>query len=219
MLKRLAFILVAGLMMAGGFGLMFWVHHMLVLGLKPYLDLLFIGIVILFIMPGIVVGVSWLRWTLGQLFAVGAACWMWWAIAWFTIKGNSTVDIPYRDIHYIIRGFPFLLYPPIIFLVYSRLYYLLEGRVQVSRGPARFHFWVTLLGAWLVMLPAANEWAGMPARFIDAGDSHNRVYFFLLFNGLIGVVVLAVLFVQVVFAAMAVYGFVRGRQMGTKGKK
>ena len=189
MLKRLTYILVAGLVMAGTFGLMFWVHRMFVLGKKPYLALLFIGIYILFVIPGIILGVSWLRWKIWKLFAVGSACWLWWALGWCILMGHSTVTIEYREIYYIVRGFPYLLYPPLAMLVYTGIYYLLEKRVRVNRGLARLHFWVTLFGLWFVMLSATNEWvAGMPRRYSDSNPVDNLVYQFLLVNGLIGAV-------------------------------
>jgi cytochrome c oxidase subunit 1 len=212
--KRLAYILVAGLVMAMIFWLLFWIHRMFVLGLNPFLDIVFIAFVILILLPGIIWGVAKLCWPAWELFAVGCACWIWWAVGRILLIGRSTLDIHRNDTFYIVSGTHYLLLLPLTMLVFTAIYYFLERRVgYVNRALGRIHFWVTFIGLWYLIWPGDYEGlAGLPRRYLDISYSHS---YFHGFNRLINVnhqmetVAMGVLFMQAVFVGMVVYSVTR----------
>jgi len=209
MLKRLAYILVAGSMMAGVFWLLFWIHHSLVVGLNPFLDILFIAVGIIFLLPGIIWGMARLRWPVWELFAVGCACWIWWSIGWRMLMGHSTLDIFLHDTVYVIANFHFVVFFPLMMLVFTGIYYLLERKVCVNRTLGCIHFWVTFIGLWYLLWPGSYEGlAGMPRRYVDLGYSHgfNR---FVQVNETMAIVAMVVVAVQFVFVGMVVYSVAR----------
>jgi len=221
MLKRLAYILVAGLLMAVVFWLLFWIHDTLVLGLNPFLDLLFIAFVILLLLPAVIWGIAKLRWPVWELFAVGCACWVWWAIGWAMLIGNSTIDIQLHDTYYVFTGFPYEALLPLALLVFTGIYYLLERKVHVNRALGRLHFWVTFLGLWYLFWPGTYEGmtglAGMPRRYLDFSDSyHNGFNSFIQVNHTMAIVAKVVVIMQLVFVGMVVYTLARGRKTPVK---
>jgi len=205
MLKRLAYILSAGLLMAVVFWLLFWVHRMLILGLNPFLDLLFTGFAILVLLPGIIWGAARLRWPVWELFAVGCACWVWWSIGWSVLIGNSTLDIHFHDTFFIISSVHYACFFPLVMFVLTVIYYLLESKVYVNRALGRLHFWITFLGLWYLLWPGSYEgMAGMPRRYLDIGylNGFNR---FVWMDQTMVIVAMAVVIMQLVFVGMAVY--------------
>jgi len=212
MLKRLAYILVAGLLMATVFWLLFWIHHSLVIGLNPFLAVLFKAFVILLLLPGVIWAVARLRWPVWELFAVGCACWIWWTIGWSVLIGNSTLDILLHDTFYIIAGIHYVSSLLLIMVVLTGIYYLLERKAYVNRALGRLHFWITFIGLWYLLWPGSYEGlAGMPRRYYDYEYYHgfNR---FVVVNQTMAIVGMVVVIMQVVFVGMVVYGLVWGRK-------
>ncbi|HVV04149.1 MAG TPA: cbb3-type cytochrome c oxidase subunit I, partial [Puia sp.] len=153
---------------------------------------------------GVVWGVAGLRWPVWKLFAAGCACWIWWAIGWTLLIGNSTLDIHLHDTYFVIAGYHYAFLLLMIMFVLTVIYYLLERKVYVNRVLGRLHFWVTFVGLWYLWWPGSFEGlAGMPRRYIDVG-------YFNGFNRLVNVdrtmvIVVAVIVMQLVFVGMVVY--------------
>ena len=214
MLKRLTYILIAGLLMAVVFWLLFWIHRTSVLGLNPFLNVLFIAFTILILLPGIIWGVARLRWPVWELFAVGCACWVWWAFGWAILIGNSTIDIQLHDTYYVFTGFPYEVLLPLILLVFTGTYYLLERKVHVNKALGRLHFWVSFLGLWYLLWPGSYEgMAGMPRRYLDYSDSYHYGFNrFIQVNHTMAIVAMVVIVMQLVFVGMVVYILTRGEK-------
>jgi len=218
MLKRLAYILVAGLLMAVVFWLLFWVHRTLVFGLNPFLDILFIAFVTLLLLPGIIWGVARLRWPVWELFAVGCASWIWWTVGWNVLMGNSTLDIHLHDTYYIVSGYHYAFLLPLIMFVLTALYYSLEGKAYVNRTWGRLHFWITFIGLWYLLWPGTYEgMAGMPRRYLDYSDSYHYGFNrFIQVNHTMAIVAMVVIVMQLVFVGMVMYTLMRGRKTPVK---
>ena len=206
-MKKLTYILCAGLLIAVVVWLMAWIHHMFVSGLNPFLNILFIILVILLLLPAIFWGFRKLQVPPWMLFAMGAVSWMCWVIAWQIWGNNSTIDIHLDDTYYIIESFPFLLLLPLFMIGFSGIYYFLERKGFVNKSIGQFHFWITFVACYFLFWPAGSYegLAGMPRRYIDYAPA---LYRFAEVNRRILFAAVIMLITQAVFVA-AVINFIR----------
>ena len=133
----------------------------------------------------------------------------------YNCSGNSTIDIHLHDTYIIIANFQIVWAFAIILGVYAALYHWFPkmfGR-YLNNTMAHFHFWVTMIGAYLMFWPMHYQGlAGVPRRYLDYSnwESFNQ---FAELNKFISTVAMVVFAVQLVFIFNFFYSIFKGRKV------
>jgi len=202
-----------------------WAHHMFVTGLNPFLGAFFVLLTLLIAVPSAIKVFNWIttiwkgniRFTPASLFSIGfvstfisgglTGIWL----------GNSTIDIHLHDTYFVIAHFHIVMGVSAFFGMFAGIYHWfpkMYGRFM-NNTIGYIHFWVTLVGAYLIFWPMHYEgMAGMPRRYYDYSNWES----FKQFNGLnqfISYVVIIVFAVQLLFVFNFFYSIFKGRKLTT----
>lgn len=200
-----------------------WAHHMFVTGLNPFLGAFFVLLTLLIAVPSAIKVFNWLttiwrgniRFTPGMLFAIGfvslfisgglTGIWL----------GNSALDIHLHDTYFVIAHFHIVMGVAGIFGMFCGIYHWypkMYGR-YMNNTLGYIHFWVTLIGAYLIFWPMHYEGlAGMPRRYYDYSQWESFKQFVDL-NRFISTVVMIVFAVQLLFLFNFFYSIWKGRKV------
>jgi len=203
-----------------------WAHHMFVTGLNPFLGSVFVLLTLLIAVPSAIKVFNWLttiwraniRFTPGMLFALGfvslfisgglTGIWL----------GNSTLDLHLHDTYFVIAHFHIVMGVSAFFGMFAGIYHWypkMYGR-YMNNTMAYIHFWVTLVGAYLIFWPMHYEGlAGMPRRYFDYTTWVSFKQFAEL-NRFISTVAMIVFAVQILFVFNFFYSIWKGRKVTTK---
>ncbi len=203
-----------------------WAHHMFVSGLNPFLGSFFVLLTLLIAVPSAIKVFNWLttlwrgniRFTPAMLFAIGfvslfisgglTGIWL----------GNSSLDIHLHDTYFVIAHFHLVMGVASFFGMFCGIYHWfpkMYGR-YLNNTIGYIHFWITLVGAYLIFWPMHYEGlAGMPRRYLDYSGwaSFNQ---FGALNRFISIVSIAVFAVQLLFVFNFFYSIFKGRRVTTK---
>ena len=131
--------------------------------------------------------------------------------------GNASLDIHLHDTYFNIAHFHIVMGVSAFFGMFAGVYHWFPkffGR-HMNHPMAFIHFWVTLIGAYLIFWPMHYEgFAGMPRRYYDYSSWES----FKMFNGLnefISVVAIIVFLAQLLFVLNFFYSMYRGRREKT----
>jgi cytochrome c oxidase subunit 1 len=203
-----------------------WAHHMFVTGLNPFLGAFFVLLTLLIAVPSAIKVFNWIttiwkgniRFTPQALFSIGfvstfisgglTGIWL----------GNSTIDIHLHDTYFVIAHFHIVMGVSAFFGMFAGIYHWfpkMYGRFM-NNTIGYIHFWVTLVGAYLIFWPMHYEgMAGMPRRYYDYSNWESFKQFGGL-NQFISVVVIIVFAVQLLFVFNFFYSIFKGRKMTTQ---
>jgi cytochrome c oxidase subunit 1 len=200
-----------------------WAHHMFVTGLNPFLGAFFVLLTLLIAVPSAIKVFNWLttiwkgniRFTPASLFSIGfvstfisgglTGIWL----------GNSSIDIHLHDTYFVIAHFHIVMGVSAFFGMFAGIYHWfpkMYGRFM-NNTIGYIHFWVTLIGAYLIFWPMHYEgMAGMPRRYFDYSSwtSFNQ---FGGLNQFISVVVILVFATQLLFVFNFFYSIFKGRKL------
>jgi cytochrome c oxidase subunit 1 len=202
-----------------------WAHHMFVTGLNPFLGAFFVLLTLLIAVPSAIKVFNWLttiwkgniNFTPASLFSIGfvstfisgglTGIWL----------GNSSIDIHLHDTMFVIAHFHIVMGVSAFFGMFAGIYHWfpkLYGRFM-NNTIGYIHFWVTLIGAYLIFWPMHYEgMAGMPRRYYDISGWASFKQFGGL-NEFISIVVILVFAVQLLFVFNFFYSIFKGRKMTT----
>ncbi|PWV54106.1 cbb3-type cytochrome c oxidase subunit I [Chitinophaga sp. S165] len=202
-----------------------WAHHMFVTGLNPFLGAFFVLLTLLIAVPSAIKVFNWLttiwkgnlRFTPGMLFSIGfvstfisgglTGIWL----------GNSSIDIHLHDTYFVIAHFHIVMGVSAFFGTFAGVYHWFPkmfGR-YLNNTIAYIHFWITLIGAYLIFWPMHYEgMAGMPRRYYDYSSWESFKQFTEL-NHFISVVVILVFAAQLMFVFNFFYSIFKGRKVTT----
>lgn len=202
-----------------------WAHHMFVTGLNPFLGSIFVLLTLLIAVPSAIKVFNWLttlwrgniRFTPGMMFAIGfvslfisgglTGIWL----------GNSALDIHLHDTYFVIAHFHIVMGVASMFGMFAGVYHWypkMYGR-YMNNTLAYVHFWITLVGAYLIFWPMHYEGlAGMPRRYYDYGVWESFKQFVEL-NRFISTVVIIVFAAQFFFLFNFFYSIFKGRKVTT----
>ncbi|NLR79185.1 cbb3-type cytochrome c oxidase subunit I [Chitinophaga eiseniae] len=203
-----------------------WAHHMFVTGLNPFLGAFFVLLTLLIAVPSAIKVFNWIttiwkgniNFTPASLFSIGfvstfisgglTGIWL----------GNSSIDIHLHDTMFVIAHFHIVMGVSAFFGMFAGIYHWfpkLYGRFMNSTI-GYIHFWVTMVGAYLIFWPMHYEgMAGMPRRYYDVSNWASFKQFGGL-NEFITIVVILVFAVQLLFVFNFFYSIFKGRKMTTK---
>jgi len=200
-----------------------WAHHMFVTGLNPFLGAFFVLLTLLIAVPSAIKVFNWLttiwkgniRFTPGMLFAIGFVSLFISGGLTGIFLGNSTLDIHLHDTYFVIAHFHIVMGVASFFGMFAGVYHWfpkMYGR-YLNNTMAYIHFWVTLVGAYLIFWPMHySGLAGMPRRYTDWSNwqSFNQ---FQDMNSFISTVAMIVFAVQLLFVFNFFYSIFKGRKV------
>lgn len=203
-----------------------WAHHMFVTGLNPFLGSVFVLLTLLIAVPSAIKVFNWLttlwrgniRFTPGMLFAIGFVSMFISGGLTGIFVGNSTLDIHLHDTYFVVAHFHIVMGVSAFFGMFAGVYHWfpkMYGR-YLNNTMAYIHFWITLIGAYLIFWPMHYEGlAGMPRRYYDFSPwiSFNN---FGGLNRFISIVSMIVFAVQLLFLFNFFYSIFKGRKVKTQ---
>jgi cytochrome c oxidase subunit 1 len=203
-----------------------WAHHMFVSGLNPFLGSVFVLLTLLIAIPSAIKVFNWLttlwrgniNFTPGMLFAIGFVSLFISGGLTGIFLGNSTLDIHLHDTYFVVAHFHIVMGVAGIFGMFAGIYHWfpkLYGR-YLNNTMAYIHFWVTMVGAYLIFWPMHYQgFAGVPRRYYDYAnwESFNQ---FADLNKFISTVAMVVFAVQLMFVFNFFYSIFKGRKVTTK---
>jgi cytochrome c oxidase subunit I len=215
--------MVGSLFAIASLSFMVWAHHMFVTGMNPFLGSFFVLLTLLIAVPSAIKVFNWLttlwkgniHFTPGMLFSIGfvslfisgglTGIWL----------GNSALDIHLHDTYFVVAHFHLVMGVASMFGMFAGVYHWypkMFGRLM-NNTLAYIHFWVTMIGAYLIFWPMHYEGlAGMPRRYYDFSNWES----FKMFSGLnefISVVALIVFTTQFLFVFNFFYSMFKGRKL------
>ncbi|MEP6948220.1 MAG: cbb3-type cytochrome c oxidase subunit I [Ginsengibacter sp.] len=215
--------MVGSLFAIASLSFMVWAHHMFVTGMNPFLGSFFVLLTLLIAVPSAIKVFNWLttlwkgniHFTPGMLFSIGfvslfisgglTGIWL----------GNSALDIHLHDTYFVVAHFHLVMGVASMFGMFAGVYHWypkMFGR-HLNHTLAYIHFWVTMIGAYLIFWPMHYEGlAGMPRRYYDFSNWES----FKMFNGLnefISVIALIVFATQFLFIFNFFYSMFKGRKL------
>ncbi|HMR91214.1 MAG TPA: cbb3-type cytochrome c oxidase subunit I [Chitinophagaceae bacterium] len=200
-----------------------WAHHMFVTGLNPFLGSVFVLLTLLIAVPSAIKVFNWLttlwrgniRFTPGMLFAIGFVSLFISGGLTGIFLGNSTIDIHLHDTMFVVAHFHIVMGVASMFGMFAGIYHWFPkmfGR-YLNSTLAYIHFWVTLVGAYLIFWPMHYQGlAGMPRRYLDKSgwSSFNQ---FGDLDKMITIVTVIVFAVQLMFVFNFFYSIFKGRKV------
>ena len=202
-----------------------WAHHMFVTGLNPFLGSFFVLLTLLIAVPSAIKVFNWLttlwraniRFTPGMLFAIGFVSLFISGGLTGIFLGNSALDIHLHDTYFVVAHFHIVMGVASFFGMFAGVYHWfpkMYGR-YLNSTLAYIHFWVTIIGAYLIFWPMHYEGlAGMPRRYYDFSGWES----FKMFGGLnefISVVAMIVFAAQLLFILNFFHSIFKGRKVTT----
>jgi cytochrome c oxidase subunit I len=203
-----------------------WAHHMFVTGLNPFLGAFFVLLTLLIAIPSAIKVFNWLttlwrgnlRFTPAMLFAIGFVSLFISGGLTGIFLGNSTLDIHLHDTYFVIAHFHIVMGVASFFGMFAGVYHWFPKMYAryMNNTMAYIHFWVTLVGAYLIFWPMHYEGlAGMPRRYVDYSSWESFKQFAEL-NRFISTVAMIVFAVQLLFVFNFFYSIFKGRKLQTQ---
>ncbi|HET6721773.1 MAG TPA: cbb3-type cytochrome c oxidase subunit I [Chitinophagaceae bacterium] len=202
-----------------------WAHHMFVTGLNPFLGAFFVLLTLLIAVPSAIKVFNWIttlwrgniRFTPATLFAIGFVSLFISGGLTGLFVGNSTIDIHLHDTKFVVAHFHIVMGVASMFGMFAGIYHWFPkmfGRF-LNNTLGYIHFWVTIVGAYLIFWPMHYEGlAGVPRRYLDLRDWHAFNKFDDL-NKMITVVSIIVFAMQLMFVFNFFYSIFKGRKVRT----
>ncbi len=202
-----------------------WAHHMFVTGMNPFLGSIFVLLTLLIAVPSAIKVFNWIttiwrgsiRFTPGTLFSIGfVSLFISGGLTGIWV-GNSTIDIHLHDTMFVIAHFHLVMGVAAFFGMFAGIYHWFPkmfGRFM-NNTLAYIHFWVTLIGSYLIFWPMHYQgMAGMPRRYLnkEIWQSFNQ---FGELDKMITVVTIVVFAVQLMFVFNFFYSIFKGRKVTT----
>jgi cytochrome c oxidase subunit 1 len=200
-----------------------WAHHMFVTGLNPFLGAFFVLLTLLIAVPSAIKVFNWLttlwraniRFTPAMLFSIGFVSLFISGGLTGIFLGNSALDIHLHDTYFVVAHFHIVMGVASFFGMFAGIYHWypkMYGR-YLNNTLAYIHFWVTIVGAYLIFWPMHYEGlAGMPRRYYDYTGWES----FKMFAGLnqfISFVAMVVFVTQLLFVFNFFYSIFKGRKV------
>jgi cytochrome c oxidase subunit 1 len=200
-----------------------WAHHMFVTGMNPFLGSFFVLLTLLIAVPSAIKVFNWLttlwrgniRFTPGMLFAIGFVSLFISGGLTGVFLGNSALDIHLHDTYFIIAHFHIVMGVAGMFGMFAGIYHWypkMYGR-YMNNTLSYIHFWVTMIGSYLIFWPMHYEGlAGMPRRYYEFSGWES----FNMFGGLnqfISFVSIIVFAAQLLFVFNFFYSIFKGRKV------
>jgi cytochrome c oxidase subunit 1 len=200
-----------------------WAHHMFVTGLNPFLGAFFVLLTLLIAIPSAIKVFNWLttlwrgnlRFTPGMLFSIGFVSLFISGGLTGIFLGNSTLDLHLHDTYFVVAHFHIVMGVASFFGMFAGVYHWfpkMYGR-NMNNTMAYIHFWITLVGAYLIFWPMHYQgFSGMPRRYYDYANWESFKQFIEL-NRFISTVAMVVFAAQLLMVFNFFYSIFKGRKV------
>ncbi len=200
-----------------------WAHHMFVTGLNPIAGSVFVLLTLLIAVPSAVKVFNWITtiwrgnviFTPANLFSIGMVSMFISGGLTGIWLGNSAIDIHLHDTYFVIAHFHIVMGVSAFFGMYAGVYHWfpkMYGRFM-NQTLGHIHFWITLVGAYLIFWPMHYEGlAGMPRRYLNYSEWESFKQFGSL-NRMISTVAMIVFAAQLLFVFNFIYSIFKGRKV------
>lgn len=209
----------------GALSFIVWAHHMYVSGMNPYFGFFFATTTLIIAVPTAIKVYNWvltlwrgdIHFNPPMLFALGF-------IVTFVngglsglFLGNVVVDVPLSDTMFVVAHFHMVMGVAPILVIFGAIYHWypkVTGRM-LGDAMAKFHFWVTFLGAYLIFFPMHYlGLMGVPRRYFESSDIDIMPASAHGLNVFISVMAFAVGFAQIVFVFNLIWSLRHGKASG-----
>ncbi|HTM76001.1 MAG TPA: cbb3-type cytochrome c oxidase subunit I [Devosia sp.] len=217
--------MVWALVSIGALSFLVWAHHMYVSGMNPYFGFFFATTTLIIAVPTAIKVYNWIltlwrgdiHFTPPMLFALGF-------IVTFVngglsglFLGNVAVDVPLSDTMFVVAHFHMVMGVAPILVIFGAIYHWypkITGRL-LDDTLAKFHFWVTFLGAYLIFFPMHYlGLMGVPRRYFESGDIAIMPPSAASLNAFISIMAFIVGFAQIVFVFNLIWSRRHGKPSG-----
>ncbi|MBL7727525.1 MAG: cbb3-type cytochrome c oxidase subunit I [Dinghuibacter sp.] len=200
-----------------------WAHHMFVTGLNPIAGSVFVLLTLLIAVPSAVKVFNWITtiwrgniiFTPASMFSIGMVSMFISGGLTGIWLGNSALDLHLHDTYFVIAHFHIVMGVSAFFGMFAGIYHWfpkMYGRFM-NQTLGYIHFWITLIGAYLIFWPMHYEGlAGMPRRYFDYSEWQSFKHFVSL-NRMISTVAIIVFAAQLLFVFNFFYSIFKGRKV------
>ena len=200
-----------------------WAHHMFVTGLNPFLGAFFVLLTLLIAVPSAIKVFNWIttlwrgnvRFTPAMLFAMGFVSLFISGGLTGIFLGNSALDIHLHDTYFVVAHFHIVMGVASMFGMFAGIYHWYPKMYSryLNNTLGYFHFWVTIVGAYLIFWPMHyTGLAGVPRRYYDFSIWESFKNYSAL-NQFISIVSIVVFLTQLLFLFNFFYSIWKGRKV------
>jgi cytochrome c oxidase subunit 1 len=202
--------MVWALVAIGGLSFVVWAHHMYVSGMNPYFGFFFATTTLIIAVPTALKVYNWtltlwrgnIHFTVPMLFALGFIVTFLNGGITGLFLGNVVIDVPLSDTMFVVAHFHMVMGVAPLMVIFGAIYHwfpLITGKMY-NNTLAKFHFWITFLGAYSIFLPLHYlGFLGVPRRYFELEGLEFIPDSVQSLNAFVTVITLIVGFAQVVF--------------------
>jgi len=166
----------------GGLSFIVWAHHMYVSGMNPYFGFFFATTTLIIAVPTALKVYNWvltlwegdIRMNVPMFFAIGFIFTLIHGGLTGLFLGNVVIDLPLSDTYFVIAHFHMVMGVSPVLVLYAAVYHwfpLMTGKMY-NETLAKWHFWLTFLGAYAIYLPMHYlGFLGVPRRYYALGST------------------------------------------------
>ncbi len=200
-----------------------WAHHMFVTGLNPLIGSVFVFLTLLVAVPSAIKVFNWLatlwrgnlRFTPGMMFAIGFVSLFISGGLTGIFLGNSALDLHLHDSYFVIAHFHIVMGVSAFFGMFAGVYHWYPKMFarHMNNTMGYVHFWLTLIGAYLIFWPMHYEGlSGLPRRYFIHSNFHSFNHYGPL-NEFITIAAIMVFCAQLLFVFNFFYSMYKGRKL------
>jgi cytochrome c oxidase subunit I len=217
--------MVWALVAIGGLSFVVWAHHMYVSGMNPNFGFFFATTTLIIAVPTAIKVYNWIltlwrgniQLTLPMLFALGFILTFLNGGLSGLFLGNVTVDVPLADTYFVVGHFHMVMAVAPILVIFGAIYHWypkMTGRM-LNNAMGHFHFWVTLIGTYVVYYPMHFiGLMGVPRRYYAYEETAFIPESVITLNAVITVAAIVVALAQVVFLFNLFWSYFNGKKSG-----
>jgi cytochrome c oxidase subunit 1 len=166
----------------GGLSFIVWAHHMYVSGMNPYFGFFFATTTLIIAVPTALKVYNWvltlwegdIRMNVPMFFAIGFIFTFIHGGLTGLFLGNVVIDLPLSDTYFVIAHFHMVMGVSPVLVLFAAVYHwfpLMSGKMY-NETMAKWHFWLTFLGAYAIYLPMHYlGFLGVPRRYYALGST------------------------------------------------
>ncbi len=166
----------------GGLSFIVWAHHMYVSGMNPYFGFFFATTTLIIAVPTALKVYNWvltlwegdIRLNVPMFFAIGFIFTFIHGGLTGLFLGNVVIDLPLSDTYFVVAHFHMVMGVSPVLVLFAALYHWypkMTGRMY-NETMAKWHFWLTFLGAYAIYLPMHYlGFLGVPRRYYALGST------------------------------------------------